>query len=527
MTRALFLTVGDAYWIDLTDQLKHEAALEVVYWSGHRPDRARLKALFPDCIVHETAEDMLMQGPAHRRRWPAFPLDCDTANKLAGAERIALLMMDRMDPTGRTMPFGTRRRHFRRLVGYWGGVLRTLQPDLVVFQISPHMVFDYVAYELAKLLGIPTLMFDRAGLPGHVLALERFEEGPPGLAAAYAAARKAGAMPSDAGLAFIERSGGRSGASLPPLFEAKMSRLGLMRGRAQTQTRPSLWTVLRRELRQLRHYHRRNGFGRQDVYFVQPGAVPETARVSFLRLAVLRWSGVLKQNRLHRVLSRYLGDFDPQSAPPYIFMALHYQPERATLPLGGIFADQVAMAETIAATLPKGWHLVVKEHPFQLSPFSRGYLQRDENFYRDLANLANVVLVAPDAPTDPLIANAKAVATITGSVGWQALCRGLPVLVFGAAWYRGCDGARTIRSVGDLRAALSEIEAGDRVASDDVRAFLSAIETISVRAVLEPKGEARPDIDRKANARALAEAVKPYLRAAGESAVTSKEMEAS
>ena len=44
----------------------------------------------------------------------------------------------------------------------------------------------------------------------------------------------------------------------------------------------------------------------------------------------------------------------------------------------------------------------------------------------------------------PLIANSKAVATVTGTVGWEAMVRRKPVLVFGLSWYEKYAGVLKI-----------------------------------------------------------------------------------
>jgi capsule polysaccharide export protein KpsC/LpsZ len=129
-----------------------------------------------------------------------------------------------------------------------------------------------------------------------------------------------------------------------------------------------------------------------------------------------------------------------QPEQDYVFLALHYQPERATVPLGGVFGDQTLIVDMLAKTLPKDWKLYVKEHPWQLQPFGWGEMQRTQEFYDTIAGYPNVVLVSRDVETSELVSGSKAVATVTGSVGWDALCSGIPVLVFGAAWYRDCAG---------------------------------------------------------------------------------------
>lgn len=140
-----------------------------------------------------------------------------------------------------------------------------------------------------------------------------------------------------------------------------------------------------------------------------------------------------------------------------ITLFLHFQPERSSLPEGGLYAQQWLIVRNIAMLLPPDWILLVKEHPSTfMGRYRRDY--RSPQFYSDIASLPNVRLVSIEEDTFYLIDRSIAIATITGMVGIQALIRGKPVLVFGTASYRGAMGAFTIENLKDLRNALREIQ---------------------------------------------------------------------
>jgi hypothetical protein len=56
-----------------------------------------------------------------------------------------------------------------------------------------------------------------------------------------------------------------------------------------------------------------------------------------------------------------------------------------------------------------------------------------------------------------LIDNSIAIATTTGTVGFEALARGKPALIFGDVWYERCIGAWRIHNLNDCRIALANI----------------------------------------------------------------------
>jgi hypothetical protein len=110
----------------------------------------------------------------------------------------------------------------------------------------------------------------------------------------------------------------------------------------------------------------------------------------------------------------------------YIYFPLHYQPEITTSPLGGPFVDQISALALLGRHIPPHYKLVVKEHPMQT------WVGRGHDFYRNIINQCkNVIFVNKSISSHELIKNAVAVATITGTAGWEALFRKKPVLLFG------------------------------------------------------------------------------------------------
>jgi hypothetical protein len=93
-------------------------------------------------------------------------------------------------------------------------------------------------------------------------------------------------------------------------------------------------------------------------------------------------------------------------------------------------ADQEAIVEAVAAALPPGVELVVKEHPMSIGRNSMGMLRR-------IAAPPNVRLVDPHTSTLELIDCAAGVVTISSTVGLEALMYGKPVLTVGRPFYAG------------------------------------------------------------------------------------------
>jgi hypothetical protein len=168
------------------------------------------------------------------------------------------------------------------------------------------------------------------------------------------------------------------------------------------------------------------------------------ADLSRLRKAVGRYIGdphdptvtgplrVLRQ-RIERIARMRLADRARVFEPPvpgerYVFYPLHYQPEASTLVQAPLYLDQVALLRELAASLPIGHRLYVKEHVS-----SRG--RRPISFYQTIRKIHAVRLLSPDEDTWSLIRGASAVAVITGTAGWEGLLFDKPVITFGDAFF--------------------------------------------------------------------------------------------
>lgn len=119
---------------------------------------------------------------------------------------------------------------------------------------------------------------------------------------------------------------------------------------------------------------------------------------------------------------------EPVDGERYVLYPIHFQPEASTLVQAPMYLDQVALLEDVARSLPVGVRLYVKEH---LS--NRG--RRPLSFYSRIRAIPSVRLIGPDADTWTLIRNAQAVAVITGTMGWEALLFGKPVVSFGDVFF--------------------------------------------------------------------------------------------
>jgi hypothetical protein len=482
MLTAFYIECSGDLWRRIAQEARTRGGWEPVLWTADGDDLSAVRENFSGIHFQEgvSAARGIPFSSLHYLKPVA--LGRDLLTELAPEESIILQMMDRMDPTGNAFTLEERRYHYHQLLQYWESVLDCLRPDVLVFSIAPHIVYDYVLYVLAKRRGIPTPMFDRLGLPGWVYVVRGVFDPPAKWCEVVA--RDPPTLNEEFEQFYVGTVAGGKRA-VPANFARKLNRLGIQEQPRFSAIR-SVWFELKRAAAIIRKF----GLGEvRRSYQKLTDVTPEDSVPTVIDILRLRFQALSSKRRAQSMLLRLMRA--PDEGRPFVLLALHFQPERATVPMGGMLGDQTLIADMLSLALePLGWNLYIKEHPWQLSSYSRSEARRSPAFYKRLVRHPNVRLLPPDADTTTLIDGARAVATVTGSVGWQAICRGVPALVFGAAWYRDCPGAHCVGTPADVKSALSDIVARSEISQFGVRDFLAKMQSVCVRGYLEANIEA-------------------------------------
>jgi len=106
--------------------------------------------------------------------------------------------------------------------------------------------------------------------------------------------------------------------------------------------------------------------------------------------------------------------------------------------------DQASLIEQVAAALPHGYDLVLKEHPMSVGRNSLGMLRR-------LARIENVRLLDPHTSSHELIQRSQAIVVISSTVGLEALMYTKPVLTLGQPFYSGYGVTLDVDSFREMR----------------------------------------------------------------------------
>ena len=124
---------------------------------------------------------------------------------------------------------------------------------------------------------------------------------------------------------------------------------------------------------------------------------------------------------------------NPDLNAKFVYYALHFQPEASTIVCAPKYEKQLFFIDSLAKSLPADTVLYVKEH-------YSGLGTRPIQFYKELQQYPNVVLITPWADSRQLIEHSQCVATLTGTVGWEGFLLGKPVIMAGDIFYTNAPG---------------------------------------------------------------------------------------
>ena len=89
----------------------------------------------------------------------ASPCDEELILQMRNCEAIFLKMYDRLDYSNR-ISYEVRKFEYLKQLRFWNWKIEQYQPEFCFFATYPHELYDYVLYELCKLKGVRTYIFE-------------------------------------------------------------------------------------------------------------------------------------------------------------------------------------------------------------------------------------------------------------------------------------------------------------------------------------------------------------------------------
>jgi hypothetical protein len=411
------------------------------------------------------------------------PLDETILEKMALCEVVTLRMMERSNQNN-SWTYSRRKRAYLRHLRFWHNILQKKKIDLVLFMNIPHDVYDFVLYSLCKAAGIKTLCLYQGRVVDTVLLLEDWEKSLPSVEKKYRQ---------------LQKKYGKNQKSL----------------HLEKRFLDQLYPVQKEK--DFLPFYMKPGYLWQEqqhiiqIYFqeVIKKTISDPQFILTRIFSPVFWFRKLSFTMEERLLKKFYRSLthQPDLRQKFIYFPLHFQPELTTSPLAGAYVEQLLMIEMISAFLPSDVYLYVKEHPRQTR------LMRGRQYYKDIVSQKQVVLVPQEYSSKTLIENSLAVATGTGTAGWEALFLEKPVLMFGHDLYQFVDGVFRITSQKDCRFALQKVlQKKHRPKLRDVEIFLLALQETLIHGYIDENYQVFSSLEQSQNIRNISKAVVKYIK---------------
>ena len=190
----------------------------------------------------------------------------------------------------------------------------------------------------------------------------------------------------------------------------------------------------------------------------------------------------------------------PTPAAPFFFLPLHVPNDAQITVRHPEYVHQADLVRLVAAALPSGVSLVVKEHPHAVG--AMGYAQ-----LREMAEIPNVKVVAAALSAHALIRQSVGVVTLNSDVGWEAILWGKPVVVIGRPFYDIPPYAIRAHDGQDLSTALVAALKQEPTKDTAILALVAAVKDSSYDGSFFKAGSGTELDDSKENGRLLAAGV--------------------
>lgn len=450
----------------------------LVYWLGHSDAEANN---LPGVIFH-SHRDAGLALPARDVDTSDFsPPGEDIIKVFYNVESIVLTMMNRsLDKA-----LVNERRHlYYEMLRYWLGVFKTYRPEIIIFPVEPHSIYDYIVYELAKHFSIPILCFNETRASDRLLYMNDFRKGSRRL------------------LEEMEKNKGRA-FTLEDL-SIDLRQYYTKRAVTERDKTPSYVGFL-----QNKYSLSRRLSPAKILKSIREGTFLKKA-YNFLfvekEIGLVAKSLVMFSYRFRPNLKKEYARVQraPDMGNKFVYAALQVQPERSTSPMGDMFVDQILVLETLSYTLPKDWVIYVKEHPLQWVRIGINYSSsRYRGYYERIAKIPNVRPIPVETNSYELMKNAQAVVTVAGAPGWEAILHSKPAIVFGNPWYKDCPGVFRVDDVDSCAAALKSIAGGFHVEQGAVINYLKSLDTETIHGYFAVSNEKASALNRRENMQSI------------------------
>tara|TARA_B100000989_G_C19531434_1_gene470193 strand:- start:1673 stop:3178 length:1506 start_codon:yes stop_codon:yes gene_type:complete len=207
---------------------------------------------------------------------------------------------------------------------------------------------------------------------------------------------------------------------------------------------------------------------------------------NFLYFKVYNISNKLKKNYEGNSIS--IDKLNKQTK--YIFFSANFQPEKTTCPDGLNYFNQLEVLKILNnfCNKNKSFKILYKEHPAQFYYKKFGFLVKNEDFYKKLFKLKNIIFLSLETNIVDVIKLSKITTTVTGEAGLQSLLLGKPSVVFGYPWYKNFKYIVSINKNKDFNKNLIKRLEKSKISEKKIyQEFYKLIDSETIRLIFDNK----------------------------------------
>jgi len=477
--KGIFLGCGDALWVKTIEALQNNG-VEFIYISGWDKHINNLSST-TGSILHATTDLHAGRTPKNLKL-KITPIDEQILEQFLECEITCRTLCDRQD-TGYSFSNYEREQFYIQALEFWISFFDHYKPDFFICPTTPHTVHDYVCYSVAKSRGVPTLMFYSIASLERILPFTNYKTVNQTVLETYKAIKQknliAEDLPSDI-QNYLRKHSLSNHTDVMPSY---------LKERLEVKKELTLYKKIRLILYKIKTFSFKSlKIRKRQEAPMNYLKIPNTAIYKSNGLNIKQWNAYKAnasnfKKALTSQYNRLTTTFDP--AKKFIFIPLQFQPERTSCPEGGRYTNQLLMIKMLSRFIPDDWKIIIKENPSQLLPDTmHGERGRTSYYYNEILDIKNTELVSIETNQLSLIDNCQAVATLTGTSGFEAIVRGKPCLSFGNAWYKGCEGTYPIKNNNDLTIAIQSIKLNNEVKKENVIKFLHSLDQQSFKGLM-------------------------------------------
>lgn len=406
----LIFKTQNKFWVDIAFKVQKKNKLKSIFWVSD-------KTINKDKTINNN-QAFKMEMCNFIKKENITSLTPSIKNLYLDNEFILFGMLERWFPKFEKSPNYFRyRRYLIKQFCIWFSFLKEKKINLIIFPSVPHRIFDYVAYLLAKELGIKVVI---------TILTDSYKKG----------------------VIFTDNLNARSisfnnykfNKKKDIFYTSKIDEFLYLKNykakhfiekKNRFSTYNKFLLLIKKTLKSPLIF---SYFNKKVDYF-HINKLDEINNLYYLEYFILNFKKIIDNYSSKLYLHIISKKFSKNQFKNFIYLPLNYQYERSTNPDCNDHYDFFYILNSILNILPKKFYILIKEHPRSLINQS---IRNNRNifFYKRLLSISSrVIFINSNTKTTDLIKYCKCVVVATSTTAVESIMYGKPVIQFGNSWY--------------------------------------------------------------------------------------------